>query len=202
MKSNPASEAVAERSGCGGRTDEELLCGWREGNEAMLGTLIERYERPLHALFYRLTGNRSAAADLFQETFVRVFENASSFRGESRFKTWLYAIATNLCRQRWRRRQLRDARPLSSSPEPPCDDPAPPERVTSDEIGHRIERAVAALPIEQREVFVLKTYHELTYAEIAATLDHPTGTVKSRMRLALRKLRADLRDVAEAHDLA
>jgi RNA polymerase sigma-70 factor (ECF subfamily) len=202
MESRPPSGVAAERADHGDPTDEEILRRFLEGDQAMFGTLIERYESPLHALLYRLTGSRGAAADLFQETFLRVFENAGSFRGDSRFKTWLYAIATNLCRQRWRRRQVRDARPLSRSPEPSCNDPAPPERVNYDEIGHRIERAVDALPIEQREVFVLKTYHDMTYAEIAATLDHPAGTVKSRMRLALRKLRAELRDVAKAHDLA
>ena len=201
MKSVPASEAVAERADRGDPTDEEILCGWLEGDRSMFAMLIKRYEGPLHALLYRLSGSRSAAADLFQETFLRVFENARSFRGDSRFKTWLYAIATNLCRERWRGNHLRDARSLSHSPEPPSGDPTPSERAASGEIGCRVQRAVAALPIEQREVFVLKTYQEMTYAEIAETLDHPTGTVKSRMRLALQKLRTELRDVAEAHDV-
>ncbi|MBS3762076.1 MAG: sigma-70 family RNA polymerase sigma factor [Planctomycetes bacterium] len=202
MESTPAPQSRSHRGDRTELSDKDLLLGFIEGDMTMFETMVRRYEKPLHGLLYKLTGNRTVAADLFQETFMRVFQKAESFRGNSSFKTWLYTIATNLCRSHWRKKASRDSRPLNGSPEPRSTDPSPSRQVESGEIGERIEEAVSELPAEQKEVFILKIYHEMTYAEIADTVQIPPGTVKSRMRLALQKLRKQLEDIAEAHDVS
>jgi RNA polymerase sigma-70 factor (ECF subfamily) len=242
-------------------SDEQLLSAVARGEDAMFAELVRRYERPLHAYFCRLTGQPAEAADLFQETFLRVWRGAAAFRGSSHFKTWLYAIAANVARSRLRRLRRREevegervkgggseeeraeasppARstlhsspstlhaprstlrsspstlhatrstlrsspstlypPLSTAPVDPG--PRPNGHAESHEIGSRIAQAVAALPPDQREVFVLKAYQDLSYPAIAAALSRPVGTVKSQMRLALGKLRSELHQLAEAYDL-
>jgi len=180
-------------------SDEWLLAAFLRGEEAMFAELVHRYEQPLHAYLCRLTGQPAEAPDLFQETFVRVFQHAASFQGRSRFKTWLYAIATNVCRSRLRRPAPPEA---AADDEPPDRAPGPNGAAASHEVGQRIAQAVSGLPVEQREVFLLKAYDALSYPEIARALGRPLGTVKSQMRLALVKLRADLSGIARDYGIS
>lgn len=180
-------------------SDEQLLAGFLEGREAMFAELVNRYEQPLYGFICRLTGRPADAADAFQETFLRVFQKADTFGGRSSVKTWLYAIATNVCRARLRAAQRHPERP---DPPEQAHLAAPNGEAISQEVGERIARAVGRLPADQREVFLLKTYEELSYPQIASALGRPLGTVKSQMRLALAKLRADLHEIAEAYGLA
>lgn len=168
----------------------------------MFGELVRRYERSLHGFVCRLTGEPGAAADLFQETFLRVFQHAASFRGGSRFKTWLYAIAANVCRSHARKAMRRRTVSDEDAPEPPDPAPGPNGAAQSEEIGERVARAVRELPVAQREVVVLKLYDELSYSEIADALGRPLGTVKTQMRAALKALRPRLRSIAEAYGLS
>ncbi len=108
-------------------------------------------------------------------------------------------MATNVCRARIRKAQRH---PETSDPPEQAHLATPNGHAASKEIGEHIARAVGRLPADQREVFILKTYEELTYPQIADALGRPLGTVKSQMRLALSKLRADLHSVAEAYDLS
>lgn len=182
--------------------DEELLAAFLRGEREMFAELVNRYEGPLYGFICRLTGRPHDADDLFQETFVRVFQKGGTFGGDSSFKTWLYAIAANLCRSHGRKLQ-RQARVLAESDAVPAGGPpSPNEAAEAREIGERIGEAVSRLPHDQREVFILKTYHEMTYPQIAQAVRRPVGTVKSQMRLALAKLREDLRALAQAYDAA
>ena len=183
-------------------SDEQLLAAFVRGDSAMFAELVHRYEQPLHAFICRLSGRPGDAPDVFQETFVRAFQHAASFRGDSSVKTWLYAIAANVCRSRLRR--ANDFQPLSDgqAAERPDAADGPNGAAESTELGRRIAAAVGVLPAEQREVFVLKAYEELSYPQIAEALGRPLGTVKSQMRLALGKLRADLHQIAQDYGLA
>jgi RNA polymerase sigma-70 factor (ECF subfamily) len=217
-------------------SDEQLLAAFVRGDSAMFAELVRRYEQPLHAFICRLSGRPGDAPDVFQETFVRAFQHAASFRGESSVKTWLYAIAANVCRSRHRAAAAgarpsppgrgegegaEDGAPLHpGGPHPTlsrrergearegargeASDPAagPDGAAEAAELGHRIAAAVGVLPAEQREVFVLKAYEELSYPQIAEALGRPLGTVKSQMRLALGKLRTDLHQIAQDYGLA
>jgi len=182
-------------------SDEQLLAAWLRGNDAMFAELVRRYEQPLHAFICRLTGEPGVAPDLFQETFLRAFKHARTFRGGSRVKTWLYAIAANVCRTHVGKARRAPA-PAGDGAERLDPAPGPNGAAQAAEVGRRIGQAVATLPVEQREVFVLRAYDELSYSEIARVLGRPLGTVKSQMRLALGKLRTELHEIAQAYELA
>jgi RNA polymerase sigma-70 factor (ECF subfamily) len=182
--------------------DESLLSGFLSGDERMFTELVRRYEQPLYRFICRLTGDPAESADLFQETFVRVYQRAGTFRGASPFRTWVYAIAVNLCRARQRQKQRWASGLEVTAHDPPNGSPGPRQIAESMEIGDRIAAAVAMLPDEQRAVFVLKVYEEMTFQSIAELLERPVGTVKSQMRLALGRLRGELRDLAEAYDVS
>lgn len=201
MARSPSDSADLESPRPCRAQDELLLASFIEGDETMFAELARRYEQPLYAYICRFTGSPSDAPDLFQETFIHVFRNASGFRGASSFKTWLWAITTNLCRTHRRKSLKHTSAPLKSDP---IDPRASGEEdcVERKEVGGRIADAVAKLPAEQKEVFLLRVYDDMSYREVADVLNRPLGTVKSQMRLALIKLRGLLRNLAEAYGVA
>ncbi len=161
-------------------TDEVLAARVAAGDEQALAELLGRYEQPLSRFLFRQTGGRDVE-DLYQETWLRVVRHADRFDVSRKFSTWLFQIAINLCRDWWRRpppeaAEARD-QPVASGA----------ERIHA---GIDAERLLAVLPEEQREVVILRFYHDLRERDVAEILDVPTGTVKSRMHKALRKLSA------------
>lgn len=159
-------------------TDEELVGRLAEGHEPALRELLQRYEGPLSSFLYRQTGGRDVE-DLYQETWIRVTRHASSFDPTKRFSTWLFQIAVNLARD-WHRKQVReDGRPV---------DDVPSTNVGRTEAGIDARRLLEQLPEAQREVMILRYFHDLTEEQVAAVLDCPKGTVKSRMHNALARL--------------
>src|SRR5262245_25638780 len=167
------------------------------GDSEALAALIERYRGPLYAFLWRRAGE--GADDLFQESWIRVTRARDRFDRSRRFSTWLFQIANNLCRDRWRRLDARrraleglreEARAAGrDSAAPPA---LPPERA--------LIRRLDALPERLREVLVLRHYHELGEAEIAEVLGIPRGTVKSRLHAAVRAARAVLEPAGGARD--
>jgi len=184
--------------------DEEILSTFLKGDETMFAELVRRYEKPLYAFLCRMTGDPADAPDLFQETFVRVYRSAGSFRRDSRFKTWLYAIASNLCRSRLRKGRGEETLSLDTGDfawELASADAPGQSGLESEEIGRHVAAAVKELPGEQREVFLLRVYDEMSYAEIATTLGRPLGTVKTQMRIAVQRLRGRLHGIAQAYGM-
>jgi RNA polymerase sigma-70 factor (ECF subfamily) len=180
-------------------SDEELLTAVRAGDTRSLGVLVARWEQPLFRFVYRLLSDPEDARDVCQETFLRVLDKAHRFRPGSRFSTWMYQIALNLCRDRARRRRRwsrlvaegRDLPERSAAP-PPSDDGDPEALAERRERSGALRAALADIPAEQREVLVLKEFHGLKFREIAEILGCPESTVKSRMYYGLNGLRAAL----------
>jgi RNA polymerase sigma-70 factor (ECF subfamily) len=162
------------------QTDEVLAARLADGDEPALRELLRRYERPLASFLYRQTGGRDVE-DLYQETWLRVVRHAERFDAERRFSTWLFQIAVNLCRD-WQRRPPPEPRPAT-------DEPAGSELERSD-AALDAARLLARLPAAQREVVVLRYYHDLSEDEVATILDIPKGTVKSRLHQAIARLAA------------
>jgi len=173
-------------------TDEQLLADFLEGQQEMFEKLVHRYEQPLYAFICRMTGSEAQAADIFQDTFVRVFRYADSYGSKSSVKTWLYTIAANVCRTNIAKARRHPSGQDICKGEHQNGGPSVPSQLEAKETGKLIAEAVATLPQEQREVFVLKAYEDMTYPQIARALNRPVGTVKSQMRYALRKLRSSL----------
>ncbi len=173
--------------------DELTVARARRGEDAACRALVHRYQRPVFALLGRLLGPAGlddAVEDLAQETFLRVFRALPDFRddGPARLSTWILTIASRLAIDRLRR---------SGRLTVPLDHPtarALPARDTADAaaVGRALVAAIADLPPEFRVVFELRVGQDLDHAEIAAALDLPTGTVKSRLSRARARLRAAL----------
>ena len=187
----PAPEAAAAVR-AGGPLDELTLRRAARGEERAWRALIERYQRPVHALIWRLLAGRARhrVEDLAQETFVRVLGALPGFdpAGPATLQTWILTIAARLALNELRRPEAAEL----------VDEPAGPAADHADATAERrrlaaaIGAGVAALPDAQRAVLVLREYHDLDYAEIAAALELDLGTVKSRLARARAQLRAHL----------
>lgn len=172
------------------------------GHEAALNDLMERHAAPVFHFLCRMVGNEDDANDLAQETFVRVFKSAKSFRAEQRFSTWLFTIAANLARNhfRWRSRHpnlsLDAENPgteQSIGSTLPADSPAPNEAALADERAKAIRAAVKDLPEDLREAIVLCEWEEHSLAEAAAILETTPKAVESRLYRARGILREQLK---------
>ena len=166
--------------------------------------LLVRHRRGIYQFIYRFVGNPAQAEDIMQDVFTRLFTAADSFERRSRFTTWIYTIARNLCIDFLRKYKHRKAASLDQ-PRNPGDESAgtllehlecggsdPEHEAHGRELHAVILRALAAISSEQREVFLLREEAGLPFEEIARIVDAPVNTVKSRMRYALQNLRANL----------
>jgi RNA polymerase sigma-70 factor (ECF subfamily) len=170
--------------------DEVTLRRAQRGDQRAWRDLIERYQGPVHALIWRLLAGRSRhrVEDLAQETFVRVLRALPKFDpiGTASLSTWILTIATRMTLN-----ELRRPEPAGLDREPISDARADADSERK-RLGEAIAAGVAALPDAQRAVLVLREYHDLEYAEIAAVLELDAGTVKSRLSRARAALREHL----------
>ena len=177
--------------------DETLITAVAGGDEAAFGMLYDRYIKAVYSLALRITEDQGLAEEITQEVFVRVWRNAATFTSErGRFASWLLGVTHHLAIDQLRRRRARpqavastDDLPMQALPDLSAD--------VEEEawIGVRrelIQRALTQLPEAQRRVIELAYFGGLTHVEIAALIGDPLGTVKTRMRLGLQKLREAL----------
>jgi RNA polymerase sigma-70 factor, ECF subfamily len=184
------------------KTDEELLAEFQQGDAGAFERLLRRHRSPLYTFFVRMVGDRARAEDLAQETFLRIVRGAAGWEHRARFQTWLYTIARNLCvdaarRDRFRRAESLDAQEGEEAPlvdAMPSASAGPDRQAESARLRPMLERALLALPAEQREVFVLREQAGLAFKEIAELVGANENTIKSRMRYALGALRKALAD--------
>lgn len=181
--------------------DQELVEASRAGSAEAFGELVKRHQDRLYPTLVRLTGSAEDAQDLLQESFLRAYRKLGRFRGGSSFYTWLYRLAVNLALSHRRRRKgparlselwvdretELDPADLSERSDPTL----PAERAERDAM---IQAALDALAPDHRAVVVLKEFDGLRYEEIAAILDIPVGTVRSRLHRARKELRDQLSD--------
>ena len=190
----------------------------REGDSSAFDHLVDRYQQRAYGIAYQMVGSVPDAEDLSQEAFIRVYQGAGSFRGESRFFTWFYRILVNLCLDHLRQKSLRgrfvfpfswlfsdwesgDTSPAQGSEEWVKEERgwADPERVSSDNQFRRaLAQALPELSPQQRAVFILRNNHELSTEQIAAILKTSQGTVKTHLFRAIRRLRERLAMFEEA----
>jgi len=180
-------------------SDERLMLRFKAGDARAFEVLVRRHRTPVFSFLVRLTGDRARAEDLTQEAFLKVVKASAAWEERARFTTWLFAIARNLAVDESRRQAFRRAEPLEPvrpderrRDEAAAEDPPPDRAADAAMIRPKLEAALQALPPEQREVFLLREYSGLKFAEIAEVTGTPENTVKSRMRYALEALRAEL----------
>lgn len=173
--------------------DRELMALAQAGDEAALGALMERWERPVKTVIARLVGNAAEAEELAQEAFVRLWQRRDRFRAGAEFRPWMLSLALNLARNRlrwWRRRPLVALEEWT--PLPPAETVDGAGALEARERAEAVRAAVAALPLEQREALVLFEYEGLAQAEIAAIADTTPKAVERRLERARAALRASL----------
>ncbi|RMF58406.1 MAG: sigma-70 family RNA polymerase sigma factor [Calditrichaeota bacterium] len=181
-------------------TDAQLIEKFRGGEERAFNVLVWRWEANLFNFVLRYLGDREAAKEACQKTFIRAFRKLDRLRDTSKFGTWLFSIAINICRdqlkahKRRRTLSLEGLRENGNGVENQMEmvaEPAqgPDAQVMNRDVRHLLNRALQALPEEQRAVIVMKAYHDLKFTEIAEILDMSENTVKSRMYYGLATLR-------------
>ncbi len=183
-----------------GPSDEQLMRRYQAGDVGAFEALLRRHRAAIHAFLCRLTGDPARAEDLAQETWLKVVAAAPRWERRARFTTWAFSIARNIAVDEARRavhratESLDAARPGSAPLRDgvAADLPGPDRGAESALLRPKLEAALAALPLEQREVFVLREYAGVPFAEIAEITGAPVPTVKSRMRYALEALRSEL----------
>ena len=188
-RGRPGSISDRWRSARQAPADErELVRRVLSGDREAFRLVVLRYQQPLAELVYRQTGDRAAVEDVVQETFLRAYRALDRFDPRWRLSTWLSRIALNTARDLGRRKKVRDAaEPNDLALRATPDDPA--DRVARNEAASSVTQALATLPDTQREVVVLSVWGGLSQREIAETLEVPLGTVKTRQRTALHRLR-------------
>jgi RNA polymerase sigma-70 factor, ECF subfamily len=186
--------------------DLELIDHYLRGDLDGLDQLVRRHGRAVYSFIFRFLGTDPYADDVYQDVWMRVVKSLAKFGGRSRFTTWLFQITRNICIDHLRKRKRR-GNPLSldepssrgggeegpyknyiTSKDTPVD-----EMVARRELVQYLEEAVAQLPDDQREVFLLREKTALTFEEISAMSGVPRNTVKSRMRYALENIRRFLK---------
>jgi len=182
--------------------DIQLVARARTGDERAFRALLEKYERAVFSICLRMVRNRDEAADLAQDSFIRVFGSLDRYNPAYAFSSWLFKITSNLCIDHLRKRRIVTFamdEPVESEKgefarqyESP--DPTPDETFSRNEKMQKLEAGIAALPEHYRIMLVLRHQEDMSYEEIAESLSIPLGTVKARIHRAREMLKTILDD--------
>jgi RNA polymerase sigma-70 factor (ECF subfamily) len=184
-------------------SDEQIVERALTGDAEAFGEIVKRWERRIFALAFGMLGREEDARDATQETFLAAFRNLRAFRGEAKVSSWLHRIAVNQCITRQRRAKVRSESALETEEEKDATRFAAPVHYSPARVAEgrettaAVRLAVNSLPVELRQVVVMKEFEELTFKEIADVLDLPLSTVKSRLYTALKQLQMRLERFAE-----
>jgi RNA polymerase sigma-70 factor (ECF subfamily) len=179
-------------------TDEKLVELAVSNDPDAFGEIVRRWERKIFALCFGMLGREDDARDAAQETFIAAYRNISNFRGEAKVSSWLHRIAVNQCLTVKRRAKTRSEEFIddeTGQEERVFVAPAHRSPARATEQTERltlVRQAVSSLPVDLRQVIVMKEFEEMTFQEISDTLELPLSTVKSRLYTALKQLRMKL----------
>ena len=179
-------------------TDEQLVEQAVNENSEAFGEIVKRWERKIFALCFGMLGREDEAGDAAQETFISAYKSLKNFRGDAKVSSWLHRIAVNQCLTVKRRAKTRSESFLNDESNQGEKVFVAPSRLSPSRTTEQNERlkivrqAVNSLPVDLRQVVVMKEFEEMTFQEISDTLDLPLSTIKSRLYTALKQLRMKL----------
>jgi RNA polymerase sigma-70 factor, ECF subfamily len=183
-------------------SDASLVQRTLQGDTPAYNSLVQRYQRQVYNLAYRMLNSAEDASDIVQETFIRAYGALSSFRQDASFLTWLYKIASNLCIDLLRSRRSKSTLSLDleleEGREPATDRYlGPEETAVRGAVGDVVHKAVMNLPERYRIVIIMRHLRSMSVDEIAQELSLPSGTVKTHLFRAREMLRERLRPVLD-----
>jgi RNA polymerase sigma-70 factor (ECF subfamily) len=185
-------------------SDEDLVERILSGEHDRFALLVRRHQRGILAFATRVSGDREASPDIAQETFLKAYCALGSFDPKFRFSTWLYRIASNCAVDHLRRRKARIPSQTAGAVDPGgteaqirATDPSPDQLLRCRELEGRLDREIANLPAQYRQLLHLRHRGQLRYDEIARVTGTPIGTVKNRIFRAREILRERLADLLD-----
>ena len=183
--------------------DAALMLRVRQGDWGAFTELVEKYKQPVMNLVYRMLRDATEAEDLAQVVFLQVYKSADRYRVSSKFSTWMFTIARNLCLNEIRRRSRHPADSLDGSQSDRDDQPArqyedlkifsPTDNLLQGELEQKIEEALAELPENQRTAILLCRGEELSYEDIAQVLGCSLSATKSLIHRGRETLKQKLK---------
>jgi RNA polymerase sigma-70 factor (ECF subfamily) len=173
-------------------SDGHLVKAYLSGKEKAFEKLYNRYERPLFSFVLRFVGNRSVAEDLFQQTWMKVIGGLEKYEERGSFSSWLFGIANNCCLDHVRkvsRAKVNDFVSSGGMDQLPGKNRDPEKTVIETEKSEWLQNAISQLPLEQRQVVLMRLTGEIPFKEIAEALNTSINTVLGRMHYAVQSLR-------------
>lgn len=190
-------------------SEQELIQSAKNGNALAFEQLIADHQKRIFSIAYRIAGNQEDASDMAQEVLIKVFRNLKNFRGDSKFSTWLYRVATTTCLDEQKKQRRHTAYSLDETletedgtlaMEPVDTGPTPEESLERKALRDAIHLAIGKLKEEHKKVILLREVQGLPYDEIAKILNCSEGTVKSRINRAREQLKKILLENRELFD--
>lgn len=177
-------------------TDEQLMDEVVKGNSRAFTEVYERYSRPMLNYFYKmLWQDKLKAEDFMQELFTKIIHKPHLFNSKLKFKTWIFSIANNMCKNEYRKQEVRKGSNNDLHDNIAGDDSSDQaKKVDRGIFNDRLKEELSLLSSSHREVFILRFKQGLSLKEIAEVLDVSEGTVKSRVFYTLKKLSANLKE--------
>jgi RNA polymerase sigma-70 factor (ECF subfamily) len=181
--------------------DREFVTLCQGGDVDAFEILVQRHQKRMLNIAYRIIGNYDEACEMVQEAFISAYKNIKDFKGKAKFSTWLYAICINLSKNRLRQVRTRLHREPYSvgnpihvtngqiAGDPPSNDPSPLDRLEERDIQQKVQGCINTLDAEFKEVLILRDIQGFSYDEISDMLKIPEGTVKSRLFRAREGMR-------------
>lgn len=179
------------------KTDEQLMLEYAAGNSKAFEELFRRYGKKLYNLFLRFLNNTELAQDLLQECFLRVIESSGRYQPKKAFSNWIFTIAMNLIRDKYREQTRRKMEPISESLEPEKLEPnllseSTYKDLEKTQIKEAIVTAMNTLPKEQREIIILSKYQGFSFSEISEILNLSPAAAKQKAYRGMQSLRKKL----------
>ncbi len=195
----PSARPLGQSPDWGEDTDEALYLSLKQGNQSALAILYDRYSRLVYTIAFRILNSGSEAEDLTQEIFLNLWQKSAYNPDRSSLSRFLSVVTRNRAIDRVRTRSNRQRILKGMTPQGPAIEPfsLPEEQVSQSERSQRVREALQNLPEKQRELLWLAFYHGFSQSEIASHTNIPLGTVKSRIRQGLLKLKGTLQDLAD-----
>lgn len=183
--------------------DEELLSQFLvKKDETAFKTLVNRYQRQLYSYVWRHINQHEDVTDICQQVFIQVFRKAEQYRGEASFKTWLYQIAINQCKNYYRSQARHPVDPVAPDELNAKSESTAYELANGNEERNIFNSAISNLPERQRQTLYLHLYQDCSFQEIANILGCPAGTAKANYHHAIQNLRKRLNtDQGKDHEL-